>query len=126
MRKVIIESPFMRNKTRTQEQHEHYARLAVRDAVLRGEAPIASHLLLTQKGILNDDVPEERTLGIEAGLAWMDCAEASIFYTDCGWSSGMIAALKRCQAKEGYLIEFRSIFESSCYPPWTLNYINSK
>jgi hypothetical protein len=38
--------------------------------LLRGESPIASHLLYTQPGILKDDVPEERPLGIEAGLAW--------------------------------------------------------
>jgi hypothetical protein len=45
-------------------------RAAVRDRILRGESPIASHLLYTQPGFLKDDVPEERHLGIEAGLAW--------------------------------------------------------
>ena len=118
MRRVIIESPFMKSKNRSRAQHIDYARRAVRDAISRGEAPIASHLLLPQEGILNDDVPEERTMGIEAGLAWMEVADASIFYTDCGWSSGMLAALERCKRKEEYVYEFRSIFKSGFYSPW--------
>jgi hypothetical protein len=43
---------------------------------LRGEAPIASHLLYTQPGVLNDGVPAERAHGIEAGLAWLRAADA--------------------------------------------------
>ena len=88
MRKVIIESPFAGDV----EANIEYARRCVRDSVLRGEAPIASHLLLTQPGILNDDIPEERQLGIDAGLAWREVADASIVYTDRGslrvWSTG--------------------------------------
>jgi hypothetical protein len=56
--RVIVESPYagdiVRNIT--------YARRAVRDSVLRGEAPIASHLLFPA-GILDDDIPKERALG---------------------------------------------------------------
>ena len=118
MRKVIIESPFMKNDTRSRAQHIDYAKKAVRDSVLRGEAPIASHLLLTREGILNDDVPEERKMGIEAGLAWMEVADASVFYTDCGWSSGMLAALERCKARDGYVYEMRSIYAGEYYAPW--------
>lgn len=74
-----------------------YARAAVRDSVLRGEAPIASHLLLTQPGILRDHIPEERQRGIEAGLHWGDLshftsparAPLSAFYVDLGISGGM-------------------------------------
>lgn len=56
MRLVIIESPFAGDV----EKNTRYARACVRDSLLRGEAPIASHLLYTQGGILNDDVPAER------------------------------------------------------------------
>jgi hypothetical protein len=69
VRRVIVESPFAGDI----EANVIYARAAVRDCVLRGEAPIASHLLFTQPGILDDNVPEERALGIEAGLAWGFC-----------------------------------------------------
>jgi len=34
-------------------------------------------------------VPAERKLGIDAGLAWRDVAEASVVYVDRGISSGM-------------------------------------
>jgi hypothetical protein len=43
----------------------------VRDRIIiAGEAPIASHLLYTQPGVLRDEIPEERRHGIDAGLAW--------------------------------------------------------
>ena len=92
MKRTIIESPFAGDV----EGNVTYARQCVRDSVLRGEAPIASHLLFTQPGILRDDVPGERKLGIEAGLAWRAVADYSVFYTDRGWSNGMLDALHRC------------------------------
>lgn len=50
------------------------------------EFPLASHLLYTQPGVLNDDIPEERTRGIEAGLAWSSKSEGSVIYIDRGIS----------------------------------------
>jgi hypothetical protein len=58
----------------------------VSDSLLRGEAPIASHLLYTQPGVLNDQVADERRLGIEAGLAWLRAAKATVVYQDLGIS----------------------------------------
>lgn len=66
MRKVVVESPYAGNV----ERNLAYARACLHDCLLRGEAPIASHLLYTQPGVLDDDRPEERKLGIEAGLVW--------------------------------------------------------
>jgi hypothetical protein len=88
MKLVIIESPYKGNI----ERNTKYARGCVRDSILRGEAPIASHLLYTQPGILRDDIPKERRIGIDAGLAWSRVADKAVFYTDLGWSGGMIAA----------------------------------
>lgn len=65
MKLVILESPFAGDVKR----NILYARMCVRDSLGRGEAPIASHLLYTQSGILNDNLPEERQWGIDAGLA---------------------------------------------------------
>ena len=70
MRRVIVESPYAGDVA----TNIAYARAAVRDCLMRGEAPIASHLLFTQPGILDDDVADERRLGIEAGLSWLDVA----------------------------------------------------
>lgn len=97
MRRVILESPYAPRNGHTIEDHITYARRCVRDSILRGEAPIASHLLFTQPNILDDNVPHERALGIAAGLAWLPVADCSIFYTDFGWSTGMLAALDVCR-----------------------------
>jgi hypothetical protein len=51
------------------EKNVKYARACIRDNLVRGEAPIASHLLFTQLDSLDDAILEERQLGINAGLA---------------------------------------------------------
>ena len=66
MKRVILESPYAGDV----ERNVAYARACLRDSLLRGEAPIASHLLYTQPGVLDDQIPEERQMGIDAGLAW--------------------------------------------------------
>lgn len=104
MRLVIIESPYAGEV----DLNVAYARAAMRDSLNRGEAPIASHLLYTQPGILRDDVPEERQWGIDAGLAWRRVAEAAAFYVDRGWSGGMLAA-KGIYEAEGLPFELRWI-----------------
>lgn len=136
MRRVIVESPFAGQNTlrgfalemqgqlrRKLEETANilYARAAVRDSVLRGEAPIASHLLLTQPGILDDDVPEERRLGIEAGLAWRDVADASVVYIDRGVSGGMRYGMQLA-AETGLPCEQRSLpgdWSTAALAPWT-------
>ena len=88
MRRVILESPYAGEVDR----NVAYARAALRHSLRKGEAPIASHLLYTQDGVLDDDLPDERALGIAAGLAWAPVAVAAVFYVDFGWSRGMEAA----------------------------------
>ncbi|MBN2747169.1 MAG: hypothetical protein JXR34_10630 [Bacteroidales bacterium] len=101
MLKVIIESPYAGDITK----NIAYARKCVLDSLKRGEAPIASHLLYTQPDILNDDIPEERKLGIAAGLAWKDVADLHVFYTDLGWSDGMQEAHRDTNLE----VEFRNL-----------------
>lgn len=38
----------------------------------------------------------------EAGFAWWDGAAAVVFYTDLGWSMGMLAALKKTAEQAEY------------------------
>jgi len=104
MRLVILESPFAGDVARNIE----YARRCVRDSLARGEAPIASHLLYTQPGILNDDDPAERQWGIDAGLAWLRVAEASVVYTDLGISRGMEYGIAAAKAA-GIPVEYRRL-----------------
>ncbi|WP_242137359.1 hypothetical protein [Sphingomonas sp. TREG-RG-20F-R18-01] len=88
MRRVILESPYAGDV----ERNVAYARACLADSLARGEAPIASHLLYTQPGVLDDSKPGERAHGIAAGLAWKSVADAQVFYVDLGWSNGMCAA----------------------------------
>lgn len=104
MKLVILESPF----AGAVQQNVHYARLCLRDSLLRGESPIASHLLYTQESVLDDLIPAERSLGIAAGLAWRSVAHKAVFYVDRGWSSGMLAA-KAKYDEEGFPYEIRKL-----------------
>lgn len=107
MRLVILESPYAGNVWQ-RWLNRRYARRCVRDALMRGEAPIASHLLYTQPGILRDNVPDERKLGIDAGLAWKSKAEASVAYIDRGISPGMRYGIDAARAA-GLPVEQRSL-----------------
>lgn len=93
MRLVLIESPFAGDV----ERNTAYARAAVRDSLDRGEAPIASHLLYTQPGVLDDDKPEERLRGIIAGHAWVKRADLVAVYVDLGISAGMRRGIARAR-----------------------------
>lgn len=90
MIRVILESPYAGDVKRNLK----YARQCVRDCLKRGESPIASHLLFTQEGILRDEIPEERKMGIDAGFAWLDFADKHVFYVDYGYSAGMKLAME--------------------------------
>ena len=104
MKLVILESPFAGDV----EKNIAYARACVRDSLLRGEAPIASHLLYTQPGILDDTIPAERQHGIDAGLAWRAVAHGSVVYTDRGISKGMEYGIAAAQ-EAGKTVEYRSL-----------------
>lgn len=106
MRRVWIESPYAGDIAANVE----YARACVRDCLKRGEAPIASHLLFTQPGILRDEIPDERRLGMEAGFAWNAHAEACVVYTDRGISRGMRAGMDVAE-QFGVPIEERKLEE---------------
>ena len=90
MKRVILESPYDGDI----ERNINYARKCVRHSLSLGESPIASHLLYTQDGILDDAVPDERMRGINAGLAWKEVADLQVFYIDYGYSNGMKFALE--------------------------------
>jgi hypothetical protein len=87
---VIIESPYAGDVERNLE----YARAALHDSLTRGEAPYASHLLYTQKGVLDDNIPDQREAGIIAGHAWVKAADLVAVYRDFGISPGMEAGIR--------------------------------
>ena len=103
MRRVILESPFSGDVV----SNIAYARVCVRDALLRGEAPLASHLLYTQPSILDDSERNERAHGINAGHAWLHLADAVVVYTDRGISGGMHAGIRLAEFNN-IPVEYRS------------------
>lgn len=97
MRCVVIESPYRGDTELETLANVDYARRCVRDALERGESPIASHLLFPQNGILDDADKVERAFGINAGHAWLHRADAVVVYTDRGISEGMEAGIKTAE-----------------------------
>lgn len=106
MTRVIQESPYAGPTPEAIAKHEEYARRAVKDSLYRGEAPLASHLLYTQPGILDDTVKEERRLGIDAGHAWLGQADGMVVYADLGISPGMHIGIERAKAL-GVHVDYR-------------------
>jgi hypothetical protein len=120
MKRVIIESPFA-GRGDTEEERAadaarnlEYLRAAMRDCLLRGEAPYASHALYTQPGVLDDLKPDERCLGMNAGFAWRTAAEATVVYEDLGITPGMETGIKNDRSA-GQLVYFRRL------PGWERN-----
>ena len=96
MKLVVIESPFTGDVAR----NLRYARAALRDSLLRGESPLASHCLYTQPGVLDDTLPDERRRGIAAGHAWMEKADFVAVYSDLGISRGMRQGIDEAEARK--------------------------
>lgn len=101
--RVIVESPFAGGFTNVK-----YSREALRDCLDRGESPFASHLLYTQKGVLDDTLPAERAKGIDAAIGWLEVCDYIAVYVDLGVTPGMARGIIRA-ASLGKKIKFRWI-----------------
>lgn len=112
MVRVIVESPYKgKSVNGTSVAHNvDYLRACMRDCLLRGEAPYASHGLYTQPGVLADDIHEERELGIAAGFAWREAADLTVVYIDLGVSEGMQRGVEDA-TERGCPVEYRSLPE---------------
>ena len=104
---VIVESPYAGEVTR----NEQYLRRCLRDCLMRGEAPLASHGLYTLPGVLDDQVHAERELGIHAGFAWRRLALRTVVYEDYGISAGMRLGIEHAQLLR-HPIEYRRLLSA--------------
>lgn len=86
MKRVVIESPLSGDFTK----NKRYALWCAYHCRVLGEAAYASHLFFPQ--FLDDEDPESRAFGIEAGYAWAQTADVIAFYVDLGMSVGMLKA----------------------------------
>ncbi len=106
MRRVVVETPYAALDDDEVAKHESYARRCMLDCLLRGEAPLFSHLLYTQ--VLNDRDQSQRLIGISAGLSWGPVADAWVVYEDLGISKGMETGIEMAR-KMGKSIEYRTL-----------------
>lgn len=104
MLRTIIESPFAGDTA----ANLAYARAAVADSLGRGEAPLASHLIYTQPGIIGDGINATRGWGLEANLQWIDAADQLVVYTDRGISPDMTLAITAAR-RAGLQVIHRSL-----------------
>ena len=102
MIRTIIESPYRGEVAR----NKAYLDRCLLDSLKRGESAIASHKIWP--GILNDNNPEERQLGIDAGRAWIPVATLMTVYVDWGISNEMENAMSRARLHK-IPIELREI-----------------
>ena len=75
------------------ERNAKYAAALTRTAVMKGYTPITPHLYLTQA--LDDRNPEERALGMEAGLHLLEPCECIMIGGYYGISEGMRYEIER-------------------------------
>lgn len=107
MKRVVVESPFSGRGNKLLERvFARYCNAAMRDCLQRGEAPFASHAIYTR--VLDDDVPEDRMLGIHAGFAWAMAGVLTAVYIDYGVSDGMRLGIGHAQT-QGRPIENRML-----------------
>lgn len=100
-RRIYLASPYRGDV----EANKLYARRCQADSLGRGEAPFVPHLLYTQS--LDDDIADERALGMAAALAWLPVCDAMVLYTDRGVSGGMEAEAREAE-RLGIPVELRS------------------
>ena len=112
MRIVVIESRYRAHTKFELRRNLAYARALVEHVTMRGDSPVASHLLITQS--LDDRDPEQRKRGIEAGLALLRVADVHAFGIDLGVSDGMRGAMVR--AKES--VDWGKLYEEISLPEW--------
>jgi len=96
MKRVIVESPFAASTMEGLQDNVQYGREALRDAIDRGEAPFASHLIYPM--VLDDNDPLDRHLGLSLGREWMAQADLVAVYVDRGISPGMEQGIASAKA----------------------------
>jgi len=106
---VIVESPYAGTTAKEINLNLRYLRLCMNDCIMRGEVPYASHGLYTQRGVLRDNVPGDRKLGMNCGFAVRERFDFSAFYTDLNLSSGMDDGVADGDSKS-FPKEYRKLF----------------
>ena len=104
------------------ENNVIYAKKLTRLAIENGFAPVTVHLYLTQ--IFNDDIPEERKQGLEAGQAILRQCKYVLVGNAKGYSEGMLAELEIALAM-GKIILMPDYFKNEVTANYNFAELNS-
>ncbi len=102
---VQLESPLAGPDDQTRRLNLEYAVRCLKNALLRGEAPFAGHLLYPL--CLDDLKPAERAAGILAGFAVMERTDLTAAYIDRGISPGMRLGIAEAE-RLGHRVVYRT------------------
>lgn len=103
MKRVMIESPYRGDIV----ANKRYLSECIDDSIRRGESPFASHGFYTN--FIDDEIKDERWLGIVCGVAWGSVSDCIAVYTDRGITSGMSYSINKYKSM-GKRIEYRSLW----------------
>lgn len=106
--RVMIETPFAGSSATAIGLNRLYGNEALRDSLLRGEAPMAAHALYAQTFVLDQDDPDERELIEVARASWLPLVNRVIVYVDRGVTPSMEVGIRRARDL-GVPVEERSI-----------------
>lgn len=106
---VIVETPYLYESDIVGVEYEIYLNRCLRDCLLRGESPIATHAMYTRPGILSKC---EGGLASEASDGLAEAVGVTVLYTDYGITSKMNLGLDRASF-HGHDIFYREIGRST-------------
>lgn len=92
MKLTILETPYSGNI----QLNLNFARACLLHSIHLGETPFASHLFYTQ--VLDDTIPQDRTLGMTLGFNFYHHAQLCAVYTNLGISNGMLSGIRHAES----------------------------
>lgn len=107
---VLLESPYYTEDKSAMKENIKFAEECMRNSLMRGEAPMASHLLYTR--VLKED--GERSIGMSAALSWQTVVDKLVVYSDRGITDGMTESINLA-AKKGLRIEYRTLYDNESF-----------
>lgn len=103
MKLIYICSPYRAEDKKTLKRNIEYAKEITRWVLMRGDAAVTPHLYMTK--CLNDDIPEEREIGLKAGKEIILRCDAVFVGEKYGISKGMKEEIEFAKAMRIPVIE---------------------
>lgn len=93
---VYVCSPFRADTKAEKKRNREYAKWLTRQVLLNGDSPITPHLYMTK--CLDDDIPDERSLGMRAGKELIKRCSLLLVGEMYGISKGMKEEIEFAEA----------------------------